>query len=110
MSDVVDGRRVRVSGVVPDAEGEIAEGESLVVADEAQDHAELAVGRWQVDLEAGRELRSVAAFGIATAKGLDLDAFSLEPAASLAQRLCACTAGFGIVSSAKAPSLKRTRA
>jgi hypothetical protein len=87
MSDLVDGRRIRVARVVPDAEGEIAKGEALTVSNEAHDHAELATRRWQVDLEASRELRAVASFGIAAAKGLDLDAFPLELTASLAKRL-----------------------
>lgn len=73
--------------MVPDAEGEITEGETLAVANEAQDHAELAIRRWQVDLEASRELRAVASFGIAAAKGLDLDALPLERTASLTKRL-----------------------
>lgn len=46
MSDLVDGRRIRVARVVPDAEGEIAKGEALAVSNEAQDHAELATRRW----------------------------------------------------------------
>lgn len=84
MSDVVDGRRVGVARVMADAEGEVAEGKALTVTDEAQNHAELAVRCRQIDLDAGRELDAIAAFGIAAAKGLDLDAIPLELAASLA--------------------------
>lgn len=73
--------------MVADAEGEVAESETVVVADEAEDHAKLAVRRRQVDLEAAREFRVVAVFGVAAAKGLDLDAFALEPAARLPQHL-----------------------
>lgn len=73
--------------MVTDAEGEVAQGEALAIADEAEDHAELAVRRRQVDLEAAWEFRVVAMFGVAAAKGLDLDAFALEPAACLAQHL-----------------------
>src|SRR4051794_7363566 len=47
---------------------------------------------WQVDLEAGRELRAIAAFGIAAAQGLDRDPVSLELAVSLPQRLGSSTA------------------
>lgn len=83
MSDVVDGRSVGVEGVVADAEGEVAEREALLVTDETEDHAELAVRRWQVDLEAGRELRAVAMLGIAAAQSLDLCAVALEPPARL---------------------------
>ncbi len=63
VSDVVDGRRVGVAGVVPDAEGEVAECEAVVVTNEAEDHAELAVRRRQVGLEAGGQLRAVAVLG-----------------------------------------------
>lgn len=87
VGNFVDGRRVRVARVMPDAESEIAKGEALTVANEAQDHAELAIRRWQIDLEASRELRAVASFGIAAAKGLDLDPLPLELAASLTKRL-----------------------
>lgn len=87
IGDLVDGRRVRVARLVPDAEREIAKGEALTVANEAQDHAELAIRRRQIDLEASRELRAVASFGIAAAKGLDLDTLPLELAASPAKRL-----------------------
>lgn len=73
--------------MVSDTESEIAKGEAFAVANEAQDHAELAIRRWQIDLEASRELRAVASFGIAAAKGLYLDTLPLEPAASLAKRL-----------------------
>lgn len=73
--------------MVSDTESEIAKGEALAVANEAQDHAELAIRRWQIDLEASRELRAIASFGIAAAKGLDLDTLPLELAASLAKRL-----------------------
>ncbi len=73
--------------MVSDTESEIAKGEALAVPNEAQDHAELAIRRWQIDLEASRELRAVASFGIAAAKGLDLDTLPLELAASPAKRL-----------------------
>lgn len=73
--------------MVSDTEGEIAKGKALAIADEAQDHAELAIRRWQIDLEASWKLRAVASFGIAAAKGLDLDTLPLELVASLAKRL-----------------------
>jgi hypothetical protein len=72
---------------MPDTEGEAAEREAIGIADEAKDHAELAVGLWQINLEAGGELRAVPSFCIAAAQGLDFDAFPLELAPSLAQRL-----------------------
>lgn len=87
VGDVVDGRRVGVAGVVPDAEGEIAESEAFVVTDEAEDHAELAVWRWQVGLEAGGQLCAAAVLGIAGAQGLDLCAVALEPSARLTEHL-----------------------
>jgi len=87
VGDFVDGRRIRVARVVPDTESEIAKGEAFAVANEAQDHPELAIRRWQVDLEARRELRAVASFGIAAAKGLDFDTLPLELVASFANRL-----------------------
>ena len=77
---------------MPHAECEVAEREALAVADEAEDHPELAVRSRQIDLEAGWEFRAVATFGIASAQSLDLDAVPLEPAASLAQRLGSITA------------------
>jgi hypothetical protein len=77
---------------MPDAESEIAKRETISITDEAKDHAELAVGRWQVDLEAGRELRTVAPFWIAAAQDFDLDTFPLEPTPSFAQRLGASAA------------------
>lgn len=87
MGDGVDTRCVGVSGVVADAEGEVAKSQAaLAVTDEAEDHAELAV-RWrQVDLEAGWELCAVAAFGVAAPQPLDFDAFALKLAARIAKR------------------------
>jgi hypothetical protein len=82
VSDVVDGRPVGVAGVVPDAEGEVAECKALVVMDEAKDHAELAIWRRQVGLEAGGQPRAVAVLGIAGAQSLDLCALALEPPAA----------------------------
>lgn len=70
-----------------DAEREVAEREPFVAADEPEDHAELAAWGRQVDLEASRKPRAVAAFGIAAAQCLDLDAVSLEMVAGLSQRL-----------------------
>jgi hypothetical protein len=87
MGDVVDGWRVGVVRMMANAEGQVAKGKAFVVADKAKDHAELAVRRRQVDLDAGRELDALAAFGFTTAKGLDLDAFALELVASLAEHL-----------------------
>lgn len=74
--------------MVPNTEGEVAEGETVVAANEAEDHAELAVGWRQVSLEAGWEFRAVAVFGIAAAQGLDLSAMVLEAPACLAKHLC----------------------
>lgn len=73
--------------MMPNAECEITKREAVAVTDETEDHPELAVRSWQIDLEAGWEFRAVAAFGIAAAQGLDLDAISLELAANLAQGL-----------------------
>lgn len=87
MGDVVDGWRVGVARVVTDTEGQVAKTEALAVADEAKDHAELAIRRWQVDLEAGSELRAVAMFRVAATKGPDLDTVTLELVASLAEHL-----------------------
>jgi hypothetical protein len=70
-----------------DAEREVAEREAIGIADEAKDHAELAVGRRQIDLEAAGQLRPVAAFGIAAAQDLDFDTVLLELAPGLPQRL-----------------------
>lgn len=109
MRNPVDGRRIGVARVMPDAESEIAKRKTFAISDESEDHPELAVGRGQVNLEAGRKLRAVSPFGIAAAQSLDLDALSLELTASLPQRLTPARP-LRIVSSAKAPSLKRTRA
>ncbi len=92
VGDLVDGQRVGITRVMPHAECEIAKRKTLAVADEAEDHAELAVWSRQVNLEAGRELRAIAAFGIAAAQGLDLEPVSLELTASLPQRLGSSTA------------------
>lgn len=75
-----------------DTECEVAEREAISIADEAKDHAELAVGQRQIDLEAAGQLRPVAAFGIAAAQDLDLDTVLLELAPGLPQRLGACAA------------------
>lgn len=72
---------------MPDAECEIAKREAIGIADEAKDHSELAARGRQVDLEAGREPRAVAAFGIAAPQSFDLDPISLELAPCLAKRL-----------------------
>lgn len=87
MGNLVDGLRVRVARMVANAECEIAKRESFAIADEAEDHAELAVGWRQIGLEAGRQLRAVAIFGIAGPKGLDLCAVALEPPACLTEHL-----------------------
>lgn len=87
MRDLVDGLRIGVARVMPDAEYEIAKRQTFAMADESEDHPELAVRRGQVNLEAGRKLRAVPPFGIAAAQSLDLDALSLELTASLPQRL-----------------------
>lgn len=44
--DLIDGRRIGVARVMPDAEGEVAERKALVFTDEAKDHPELAVRSW----------------------------------------------------------------
>lgn len=87
MRNLVDGLRAGVARVMPDAKCEIAEREALAVADETEDHSELAARGGQVDLEAGREFRAVATLGIASAQSPDLDAILLEPTASFAERL-----------------------
>lgn len=109
MRQLVDGWCIGVAGVMPYAKCEVAEREALAAADEAEDHSELAIRSRQIDLEAGWELRAVAALGIAAPQRLDLDPVLLELAASLPQ-LSAPARPLRIVSSAKAPSLKRTRA
>jgi hypothetical protein len=90
--DLVDSLRVGVPRMMSDPECEVAEREAIAVADEAEDHLELAARSRYIDLEAGREFRAVATFGIAAAQSLDLDAISLEMAASLTQRLSASPA------------------
>jgi len=87
MRNLVDGLRIGVARVMANAESEVAKRESFALADESEDHSELAARSWQIDLEAGRELRAVATFGIAAAQGLDLDPVLLELSASLAQSL-----------------------
>ena len=87
MRHVVDVWRVRVAGVMPDAEGEVTERHAFAVADEAEDHAELAVGRREIQLEASGELGPLAVFEVAAPQGLDLNAFALKLAASVAERL-----------------------
>src|SRR5690242_9983991 len=87
VGNLVNGQRVGIARLMPHAESEIAKRKSLAVADEAEDHAELALRSRQVDLETGRKLRAVTPFGIAAAESLDLDTVSLELAASLPQRL-----------------------
>jgi hypothetical protein len=83
VGDGIDGLRVGVARVVTDAECEIAERESVAVADEAEDHAELPTRHRQVDLEARRQPGPVAPFGIAAAQGFDLNTVSLELTARL---------------------------
>lgn len=73
--------------MVSDAECEVAEREAVAVANEAEDHPELAIRSGQVDLEAGREFGAVAPFGIAAAQRFDLDPHLLELAACLPQGL-----------------------
>lgn len=92
VSDLIDGLRIGVARVVTNAEREVPKREAFAVADEAEDHPELAVRGRQVHLETSWELRAVAAFGITAAQSLDLDAVSLELAASLTQRLGSGTA------------------
>lgn len=87
MGNLVDGLRIRVARMMANAECEIAKRESIAIADEAEDHAELAVGWRQIGLEASRQLRAIAMFGIAGAKGLDLCAVALEPPACLTKHL-----------------------
>lgn len=90
--NLIDGRSVGATRMMPDAEGEIAKCKAIGIADEAKDHAELAGGRRQIDLETGGQLRPVAAFGITAAQDLDLDTVLLELASGLPQRLGACAA------------------
>ncbi|MCW2981695.1 MAG: hypothetical protein JWO14_3422 [Solirubrobacterales bacterium] len=87
VGDGVDALRVGVARVVTDAECEIAKRESIAVADEAEDHAELPTRHRQIDLEASWQPGPIAPFGIAAAQGLDPDTVSLELTASLPQRL-----------------------
>jgi hypothetical protein len=87
VGDLIDGLRMGVAGVVTDPEREVAEREAVTVADETEDHPELAVRSRQVDLEARWEFRAVTSFGITSAQSLDLNAILLESTASLAQRL-----------------------
>lgn len=68
--DLVDRFRVGVARVVSHTESEVAERYALASADEAENHSELAVRSGQIDLEAGRELRAVAAFRFAAAQSL----------------------------------------
>ena len=75
--------------MMPDTKREVAECEAIGITDEAKDHAELAVGRRQIDLEASGQLRPVTAFGIAAAQDFDLDTVLLKLAPCLPQCLCA---------------------
>jgi hypothetical protein len=81
--NLVDGLRVGVARVMPNAESEIAKRKSFAISDKSEDHPKLADWRGQVDLEAGWKLRAVPPFIIAAAQSLDLDALSLELTASL---------------------------
>jgi hypothetical protein len=90
MSDFVDRRCLRVPRMMSNAESEITKREPIGVTDKAKDHAELAIGRWQIDLQTAGQPGAVAAFGIATAKCPDLEALSLESTSSLPQRTSAC--------------------
>jgi len=85
--DLVDGWGVGVTRMMSDAEGEIAKCKAIGIADEAKDHAELAGGRRQIDLETGGKFRAIPPFGIATTQSRDRDAFALELSPSLAQRI-----------------------
>src|SRR3954447_16323438 len=109
MGNLVHGLRVRVARVVANAECEIAKREPFAISDEAEDHAELAVGWRQIGLEAGRQLRAVAIFGIAGARVLT-SAPSHSNRLRVSRSTLAPARPLRIVSSAKAPSLKRTRA
>lgn len=77
--------------MMSDAEGEIAKRKAVGIADEAKDHAELAGGRRQIDLETGGKFRAIPPFGIATTQVRDRDAFPLELIPSLAQHIRSCT-------------------
>lgn len=92
MRNLIDSQRIGVTRVMANAESEVAKREPFALADESEDHSELAVRSWQIELEAGWELRAVAALGIAAAQHLDLDPVLLELAASLPQRLSSSAA------------------
>lgn len=81
MGGSVDRWRIRVAGMMSDAKGEIAECEPVGIANEAKNHAELPIGWRQIDLEASRETRAIAPFGIASAQRLDLDPIIFKPPA-----------------------------
>lgn len=87
MGNFVDGLRVGGARVMPNSEREVAEREPFAVADETEDHAELAVRVREIDLETGGKTRAVAPLGLAAAQDLELDAVSLELATRAAQRL-----------------------
>jgi hypothetical protein len=90
--ELIDGWCIRVGRMMSDAECKAAKCKAIAVADEAEDHPELAVWSRQIDLEAGWEFRAVTTFGITSAQSLYLDAILFEAAASLAQRLGSSTA------------------
>jgi hypothetical protein len=87
VGDLVDGLRVGVARLMPDAKCEVPKRETFAVTNEAKDHPELAVWGRQIGLKAGWEPCAIATFGIAAAQDLDLYAFTLEPVASFPQRL-----------------------
>jgi hypothetical protein len=74
---LVNGERVGALGVVADTEGEVSQMSLLVRGDnDLEDHAPEAVGMWNVDLEAVREI-PVASFGFARLQMRSGDAVSL---------------------------------
>jgi hypothetical protein len=77
VGELVDGERVGPLGVVADTEGEISQMSVFVRGDnDLENHAPGAVGVWNVDLEAVREV-PVASFGFAGLQIRSGDAVSL---------------------------------
>jgi hypothetical protein len=87
--DLVRGRLAHVAAGVTKAEGDLQEPEPPIYTVDLEDHAMRAVWRWQIDLQAVRQLGAVRPFGLAGLELIDCDAVLLE----LATRILGDTTG-----------------
>lgn len=69
--ELVHRLRVGVLRVMSHAEGEVTQSEPVLVAGQRQHHPELAIGRWQVDLETTRQLGPVSSLRVAAPQAGD---------------------------------------